>query len=929
MKTNTPWRTAALTCALVAAALGSAAANPKTAQFYEDALLRFEKKDFAGAVVQLKNVLKADAKNLSAQLLLGKALLENGQLGAAEVAFTEALRLGVDRAEVVVPLAQVTQEQARPQDLLNHPRFADAGLPTGVRVQLLTLKAAAASDLGTHREAVRLIEEARSLDPARAETWIAEVPIRLRAKQFREGLAAADKALSLAPGHAEALYQRGIIAHLQGDLARALTLYDQAIAARAGHADSLISRAGLLIDLNRADDAARDVATVRQLSRIDPRGAYLAALLAERAGKPAEAKAALNDVTALLDPVPMEMLRFKTQLLMAGGMAHFGLGQMEKARPYLEQAQRQQPGSAVSKLLAQVYLRENNHELAVGALESYLRSHPGDVQAMRLLASVQMNQGRHARAAQLMQDALKLNKDDPAVHTLLGLSLLGSGKFGNAVDELETAFKRDPNQAQAGAALVSLYLQSGQATRALAVADVLVKRQPTNAHLHNLQGMARGLKGDLPGARAAFNEAARLAPSLASAQVNLSRLDITNKAFDAALARLNALLARDEKNVEAMLELARAAGDRGQPAEVQRWLDKAASVPGAGLQPGLQLIDFHLGRGRPDLAAEQLNVLQNKAPEAVVVLLTQARVQLAAREMAAARATLTRASTIANFDVAALVQIAMLQLRAENIAGAAHALDKALTARPDHLNARALMADIELRQGETAKAEARARSLIASHPQLGLGHALLGDVAMARNQRPAAIEAYRRAHQLDRKSDSLLRLFGAFAAGDPEAAHRLAEQWLKEQPGDAAVTRAVAHAHARSGNLKAARGAFERLLKLAPDDAEAHNNLANVLVLLRDPAALKSAERALTLSPQAPHIIGTAGWAAFHAGQTDRALQLLRDARLRDPGNADTRYFLGSVLAQRGRNTEARDELQGALQGAFAKEAQALLGTLR
>ena len=116
-----------------------------------------------------------------------------------------------------------------------------------------------------------------------------------------------------------------------------------------------------------------------------------------------------------------------------------------------------------------------------------------------------------------------------------------------------------------------------------------------------------------------------------------------------------------------------------------------------------------------------------------------------------------------------------------------------------------------------------------------------------------------------------------------------------------------------TGNLAAAKVKYEAVLKLTPDDAELMNNLAYVLVQLKDPGALKMAERALARSPNAPHVIGTAGWAAFNAGQTDRAMQLLRDARLRDPANADTRYFLGAVLASVGRSTEARDELSNAL----------------
>ncbi|WP_442863102.1 tetratricopeptide repeat protein [Calidifontimicrobium sp. SYSU G02091] len=178
-----------------------------------------------------------------------------------------------------------------------------------------------------------------------------------------------------------------------------------------------------------------------------------------------------------------------------------------------------------------------------------------------------------------------------------------------------------------------------------------------------------------------------------------------------------------------------------------------------------------------------------------------------------------------------------------------------------------------------------------------------------------------------------MRVFAAMAPRDTAGALRLAEQWLASHPGDAVVWRALADTQLNAGQVAAARRSYEALLRLRPDDADAVNNLANILVQQSDPAALPMAERALALAPGTPHIVGTVGWAAFKAGQTDRAVQLLRDARLRDPSNGDTRYFLGSVLASLGRDAEAREELNAALAagtgGQHRAQAQQLLATLK
>ena len=909
-----------------------AAADPEASRLYEDALQRYDKKDYRGAVIQLKNALQIDRKMLPVQVLLARALLADNQISAAEVAFNEALALGVDPAEVVVPLAEAVAAQGRPGDLLSQPRFAHTALPPQKKSKLLLLKAAAASDLGDHRQAIRLLEESRALDSISASSWLAEVPIRVRARQFKEAALAADKALALEPKSADAVYQRATVAHVSGDLKAALALYSRAVELDAGQVDALVARAGIWIDQGRFDQAAADVAAARKAAADDPRAAYLAALVSEHAGNVAEMRKNLADVGDIVDAIPRESLRYRPQALMLGGLAHFGLGEYEKAQPYLESALRQDPGTPASKLLAQVYLRQQSVPKAIDVLEGYLRAHPDDRQATMLLASSMMTVGRYARAAQLSEHALE-QADEPAMRALLGISLVGAGKFAPGAAELEAALRKDPRLVQAGVSLVGLYLASGQVARAAEVAAGLVKQQPDNAGLLSLQGRALAAKGEVAAARAAFERSSKIDPSFAEPQLGLARLEIGQRAFDAADQRLQALLAKDAHNVDAMMQLSRLAAARGQEAESLRWLQKADDDSGARLAPGLALVDYHLDRRRPDLAREAIKRLQGKAPEAMAVLLAQARVQTAGGELGDARATLTRATTLASYDAAALTKIAELQLRAGNVPGAAYALDKALEAKPDHLGARRLRSTVYVAQGEFAKAEQLARSIVASDPKLGVGHGLLGDVARARWQMQVAIDEYKRAHAIEHSTISAIALFNALDATQHAGAVAFAQGWLRERPQDTVVRRALADSQLRAGNLRAARTAYEALLEADPQDADALNNLAIALIGLNDPSASKVAERALALRPQTAYVVGTAGWAAFHAGQYDRALQLLRDARLRDPNNPSTRYFLAAVLARHGRAAEAKEEVSAALRFdpgfAYAKEAQSLLQTLK
>jgi putative PEP-CTERM system TPR-repeat lipoprotein len=868
------WRVLALAACLAACSVPAAAADSKASRLYEDALVRYEKKDLAGAIIQLKNALQIDPKMLPVQMLLGKALLAHSEVAAAEVAFTEALRLGVSRAEAVVPLARSLVGQGRlPEVVAPGPRFDSAGLPPAVRQELLLVQAAAHSDLGSPREAMKSILEARAIDPARPESWLAEVPVQIRSRHFREATAAADRALALAPNAAEAHYLRGSIAHAQGALPAALAEYDRALALDPAHVESRVSRAGLYMDQGRLNDVLREVAEARRLAPGDPRPTYLGALVAERKGDTKSARAAMAEITSLLDPVPIEFMRYRPQMLMLGGLAHFGLGQNEKARPYLEGVTRQQPGAPAAKLLGQIYLGDKNYDRAIETLEGYVKGNPGDTQAVALLATAQLSKGRPARATQVLQDALK-SHDTPRLHAFLGLTLAGSGKRTDALAELEKAYRKDPSQIAAGAALVELYLRNKQPAKGLEIAESLVKRSPKDAQYHALLGYARAAAGDATRARAAYEQALKLDASFTAAQLGLARLDAGQHQDEAATRRLNALLARDEKNVEALIELSLLAERRGQAAEATRLMERAADhSQGGNLGAAQGLVELHLRGGRIEAAKEAMKRLEAKAPEDLAVMMTGARVSLAAKDRQAAQVMLTRASRAAEFDAPTLVRIALLQMAADDAKGALYNAGKALQADAEFLPAKVMSVDANLRLGDVAEAERLARAIAQRQPRLALSQSLLGDVAVARGQPAVALEAYKRAHQIEPTGASLLRLYGAQERQDPQGAALLAEAWIKSHPGDLQVRRALAASYARAGKLAPARGMYESLVAQSPGDAESLNNLANVLLLLKDPKALRVAEQALALKPDAAHIIGTTGWAAFQAGQGDRALQ--------------------------------------------------------
>lgn len=169
--------------------------------------------------------------------------------------------------------------------------------------------------------------------------------------------------------------------------------------------------------------------------------------------------------------------------------------------------------------------------------------------------------------------------------------------------------------------------------------------------------------------------------------------------------RLKELLKADERNTEALYDMAVLQERLGKPDEAQRWLERAAEVAAKNdPAPNYALVDLHLRQGHASQAQDAAKALLAKLPEDVKALSTYARAQMASGDPAGAKQSLLNASRRAGFDAAQQAEVAALQLDLGDLDNAAYSLDKALSNSPDHLAANVLMTGVEIRRNELAKA---------------------------------------------------------------------------------------------------------------------------------------------------------------------------------------------------------------------------------
>ncbi|THF58122.1 XrtA/PEP-CTERM system TPR-repeat protein PrsT [Pseudothauera rhizosphaerae] len=902
---------------LAALAAPAHADAARASRYYEDGLARFSAQDLPGAIIQLQNALQQDRDMLAAHLLLARAYLAGGDLGPAEVEFREALRLGVNRAEVAVPLARIYLLQGKPARVID--TIPAEGLAPEVRLDVLALRGSAYVALGKPAEAARSFADARAVDPASPVPLVAEVPLLLATGKLDVARERAERAVQLAPDDAGAWNARASVFHARGDLAGALRDYERALALRADFVDAGVARAGILVDLGRDEEARAMLDGMAALAPVEPRIAYLRALLASRRGDARAAAEHLQEVARLVDVLPAEWIAGQEQLLMAGALAHHAGRQYGNARKYLEVLVSRYPRNlGAKKLLAAVHLDGDDPLRAVDVLEGVLRLAPDDAQALHLLGRAWLAQKRYAKATELLERAAALG-GDPRVEATLGFSKLGEGDTAAAAQRLQAAFDKAPGDLGLAMALANLHARQGNAAEALAVAGRAERALPGNPAALNLVGVIKAAAGDLPGARAAYREALQRAPGFAPARLNLARVDVAEGRFAEARQVYAELLKRDRRDATAMYESALLERAAGNAAEAMRWVEKAAAERPDDARIGLALIDARTAAGDTTGALEAARALAVRKQGDLTVLAALARAQMAVGDNKAAQQTLRDMVRFAEFDAVALVRIGYLQLAAAAPSAAAYSAQKALQGRPGDADALVLAAEAAIAERDYAQAAEHARSLRSTHPKRVDGFRLAGDLAMTAGRYAEAEEAYRAALGLRVSADLTLRRARALLAhGERAQALAALQDWLKPQPGDAAVRQALAELHMRGGDWREAAREYETLLGggATGGGAWAYNNYALVLLELGDARALDMAARAHALAPMDAKVIDTYGWVLARHGRSEEGLRYLREARVRQPDDRDIRYHLAKVLHDAGRSAEARAELGGTLDAA-------------
>lgn len=143
------------------------------------------------------------------------------------------------------------------------------------------------------------------------------------------------------------------------------------------------------------------------------------------------------------------------------------------------------------------------------------------------------------------------------------------------------------------------------------------------------------------------------------------------------------------------------------------------------------------------------------------------------------------------------------------------------------------------------------------------------------------------------------------------------EDTARKRPDNLRAHLNIGLIHFRAGRYNEAAAAYERVLALDPNMAEAANNLGNSLQRLgRMAEAARFLERALTglAGRERAVALSNLGSVLLQAGDPEAALARLREAVQLDPSFPEAHYNLANVLLQSGQPAAALTHYEAALQ---------------
>lgn len=887
------------------------------ADYLSSAKQALKKGDLKSAQIDLRNAVRNDPQSAEAHYWLGRVTFELGDPVASEREAIAARDRGYDAHQTVPLYSQALLAQNKFDELLEKlkPEGKDPLLDSAILVS----RGYAQVGLKRPEDAQKSFAEAEQVAPNAVEPLLADARLAVARADLNGAQVKIDKAIAAQPKSSEALLAKGQLLRLKNDVPGAIAVLDELITDQPSVMQARLDRASLELAANKNDAAKADIDAVLKGTPGNIQAIYLMAVMEAQSRNYKTADADLERISAYIGRIQRA---YYLQAVVKEQLGQFEQAE-EAARKYLGRA----PNDlSAYKVLARIQFAKHRADQVIDTLAKVAESGKADAETYDLLGRAYAGTGRAQDAIDAFQKAQGLAPNDVGVQTRLASVRMGMGDVDTAMGDLEHTLQLAPKLPAVSEALFFAALGTGDTVKA---GDALTKIKAAQGETEvtgNLDGLFKLAQIDFSGAKTEFAALAARYPDFIPAKTNLARVEIMLGERDAAEKVLLGVLDKQPTAEPALTMMVSGFTQSSRNDKAIELLEKAHNAEPAATRITVSLGDMYIRSGSPQKALDLTAAEKGGNAGTTDIRSLKAAAFLALGQKKDARDTY---SEILKDDPAVLGarrQLVALLIEAGDFESARNVVTAGIAANPRSypLYQDFVMIDLKSTGMDAALATAdRLQSQDRDFPGI---KALKGDIYLAANRPADAVSAYSEANNAAPSSLLITRLAGAMLrSGRSQDGRKVLLDWLSKHPDDMVASEQVSEVAIATGNYDEASKYLELVLKTKPHDPVALNNLAWVYQQKGNTdRAVELARQAYVLSPS-PQTADTLGWIMATAGRPALAVALLRQATADGVTDPRILYHYAVALKNNGAKDEAKKQLQAVIdnKSEFKEKAEA------
>jgi tetratricopeptide (TPR) repeat protein len=638
-------------------------------------------------------------------------------------------------------------------------------------------------------------------------------------------------------------------------------------------------------------------------------GAYL--LLAQQfEDAKARAQAALA-----LEPTNVD-----AQLLLGNALG--GLRDLDGALRQLEEAIKLDPASAAAYTgVGALRLAKGGPqaaEAAEAAFRKAVETNPNMPLAHVALANFYWSTRRDAEAEAALKQALVVDPQNAIAHRSLATLYMATRRAAHAEPHLKALADSDTSAAGGlKLALADFYVMVNRPDDAMRVLDSLANQSDAAASADTRRAAIQYARAGREDGHKLVDAVLARDPKNVQALLVKTRFLMSEGKFDQALTTAQSAAAADPRSIQAHYLMGTVFRAKRRTPEAIGAFEEVLKINPRAAAAQVQLAQLNIEAGKANTALQLATDAARQAPGDPRVRLTLLRTLVANKQLD--QAEKTSAALLQSYPQAAPVHAAAGTVAAArgDSARARRAYDRALELDPRNHEAISGLVRLDLREKKGDAARARLERQLAAAPTDVAVMTLAARVYATTGDLKRSEELLRKIIETDPTNLAAYGMLGQLYASQnrlPEARASF-ETIVEDRPDAVGVNTLIGMLLEAEGKLDEARQRYERILQIDPGAAVAANNLAyryaedggNLDI------ALQLAQTARQKLPDSAEVADTLGWIYVKKDLASLAIPRLEEAVAKSPETAMLHYHLGLALTKAGQRIRARQVLERAL----------------